>query len=54
MPTIKVYEENKLFILKDEAGMQYGIYTERKLAKERCVDWNNYYQAPLVDEKPKS
>jgi hypothetical protein len=43
MPKIKVTTDGNQYILRDEEGMLYGKYPTRKLADERCRDWNEYY-----------
>lgn len=43
MPMIKVITVGNLFVLRGDDGMMYGSYPTRKLADERCADWNFYY-----------
>jgi hypothetical protein len=45
---VKAHLENGVYVLKDESGTVYGRYDKKQVAEQAAIDWNRYYEAPLV------
>ena len=50
---IKVHKDGSDYVLRDDDGMQYGKYSDKKDAQCCADDWNEYYSSPLLAEPTK-
>ena len=48
LPSFKIVEENKKFLVRDGKNTNYGGYSSCQEAQQAIDDWVAYYEAALV------